>query len=140
MGQDEPVTSADKPTRRLVEQRVRNRIIEYLELASSFEQQVDYQRNVPIANVPAEMVEQWADQVHGDPRASEQADVYSAAEVKALGDFSAVWRDVVERTPNPLPAIEEMIGLPVWEELRVAAASALASFQKRGTMPEDVEV
>jgi hypothetical protein len=58
----------DEPSRRVVEQRVRNRIIEYLEPASSFEAQQQYERDVAIAHVPYELINQWEDWVHKDPR------------------------------------------------------------------------
>lgn len=53
--------ASSEPTRRLVEQRVRNRIIEYLELAASFKEQLAYERNAPIANVAHEVINQWED-------------------------------------------------------------------------------
>lgn len=134
------MTTGDEPTRQLVEQRIRNRIIEYLRVASSFEEQREYQRNAPIAHVPNEMINQWEDWVPVDPRGREQSDVYSNAEMAALGDFHAVWNDVATRTPNPLPRIDETLALPEWEELRRAAASALAVFEERGTFSEDVEI
>lgn len=39
MGVEEPA-----PSRRVVEQRVRNRIIEYLDLAASYEEQAEYKK------------------------------------------------------------------------------------------------
>ena len=55
-------TEADQPSARLVEQRIRNRIIESLELAASFEVQQQYERDVPIAYVPGEVLNQWGGQ------------------------------------------------------------------------------
>lgn len=57
-----PVGDPDKPSRRVIEQRVRNRIIEYVELASSFEAQQEYERDVPIAHIPYEVINQWEDE------------------------------------------------------------------------------
>lgn len=48
-------------------QRIRSQIIEYLELASSFEAQRSYQSRVPIAQVPNEVIVGWEDWV-ADPR------------------------------------------------------------------------
>jgi hypothetical protein len=50
------------PGERVAEQRVRNRIIEYLELAASLAAQADYDSAVPIAHVPYEVINQWEDQ------------------------------------------------------------------------------
>jgi hypothetical protein len=46
-----------------LDQSTRNRIIEYLELAASAEKQLAYERAVPIAWVPVELIEMWSDQV-----------------------------------------------------------------------------
>jgi hypothetical protein len=61
-----PVGDPDKPSRRVVEQRVRNRIIAYLEVASSLEAQQEYERDVPMAHVPYEVINQWDDRVRLD--------------------------------------------------------------------------
>ena len=55
-------TSHGAPSERLVAQRIRNRIIEYLELAASYAAQEEYQRVAPI-NVPSEVMNQWEDWV-----------------------------------------------------------------------------
>ena len=75
----------DKPSRRVVDQRVRSRIIDYLELARSFEAQQEYERDVPIAHIPYEVINQWEDWVHKDPREDRDlSDVYDEAEVEAM--------------------------------------------------------
>jgi hypothetical protein len=89
-----PVENPDEPSRRVVEQRVRNRVIEYLELASSFEEQQEYERNVPIAHIPYEVINQWEDWVYPDPREDpDLSDVYDGTEVEAMGQFHAAWDD-----------------------------------------------
>lgn len=47
-------------------QRIRNRVIEYLELASSFDNQSAYQAAVPYIHVPNEIINQWEDWVDPD--------------------------------------------------------------------------
>jgi hypothetical protein len=99
-----PVGDPDKPSRRVVEQRVRNRIIEYLEVASSLEAQQEYERDVPIAYIPYEVINQWDDWVHKDPREDRDlSDVYDAAEVEAMGQFHAAWQDAASAVPNNYP-------------------------------------
>jgi hypothetical protein len=72
-----PIADPDKPSRRVAERCVRIRIIEYLELASSFEAQQEYERDVPVAHVPYEIINQWEDWVHKDPREDRDfSDVY----------------------------------------------------------------
>jgi hypothetical protein len=50
--------ASDQPSGRVVEQRVRNRVIEYLELTASFKAQQEYDRNAPIAHLPYEVINQ----------------------------------------------------------------------------------
>lgn len=132
------VQSRDTPSRRVVEQRVRNRIMEYLELASSFEAQLEYQQNVKIAHVPNEVINQWEDWVHTDPRTLDQhPDVYSTDEITAMKRFQEVWEATADATPNPLPPMEEVQLLPEWNNLRRAAEQALSVFLIRGPMSND---
>ncbi|MEO8696480.1 MAG: hypothetical protein ABI658_23405 [Acidimicrobiales bacterium] len=106
---------------------------------SSFEEQQRYQANAPIAWVPNEMIEMWADWVHGDPRTQELPDVYSDAEVRAIRDFHTTWDRLAERLPRDLPALPQVQQLPEWDELRRAGDAAFKVFEVRGTMPDDVE-
>jgi hypothetical protein len=136
-----PVGDPGKPSRRVVEQRVRNRIIEYLELASSFEAQQEYERDVPIEHVPYEVINQWQDWVHKDPREGRDlSDVYAGAEVEAMCQFHAAWEFAASVVPNNYPLLSEVQTLPEWDRLRAAAASALSVFMRRGKMSEDHEV
>ena len=130
--------SRDTPSRRVVQQRVRNRIVEYLELASSFEAQLEYQRTAPIAYVPSELINQWEDWVHTDPRTVDQhPDVYSTDEIEAMKRFHVVWEATADSLPNPLPPIDQVQLLPEWNNLRRAADHALSIFLIRGPMSND---
>ena len=51
------------PSPQLLRQRIRNNIIEYLELAASVDEKRAYERNVPITQVPDEVINQWEDSV-----------------------------------------------------------------------------
>jgi hypothetical protein len=136
-----PVGDPDRPSRRVVEQRVRNRIIEYLELASSFEAQQDYERDVPIEHIPYEVISQWEDWVHKDPREDRDlSDVYDEAEVEAMCQFHAAWEDAASAVPDKYPPLSEVQALPEWDRLRHEAGSALSVFMRRGKMSDDHEV
>lgn len=134
--------SEAKPSPRLVEQRIRNRIIEYLELASSFEAQTEYQVAATIAYVPSEVIEQWNDwnPVDQSRWPGRLTDPYSAEEIEAMQTFHAVWEWVIEHTPDPLPELSEVQLMPAWQRLRQAAEDALRPFHERGLLPEDHEV
>lgn len=50
-----------RPSRRVVEQRVRNNAIESLEYLASFEHQKEYAKSVPFVHIPRELLADWAD-------------------------------------------------------------------------------
>lgn len=125
----------------MVEQRVRNRIIEYLELASSYEDQVACEAAAPYVNVPYDVINQWEDWVPADPRTvNTHLSVFSEAEVRALCDFQDVLDSVTAALPNNYPKVAEVQALPAWGRLRDAARTAGETFAVRGKMPEDDEV
>jgi len=78
----------DGPSERVVEQRVRNRVIEYLELTSSLAAQADYEKSVPIAYVPYEVINQWEDQLPRGPHAIVEPDVYTGRGTGIIEEIS----------------------------------------------------
>lgn len=124
---------------RIIEQRIRNRLIEYFELAGSNEVQRKYQEDVPFVSVPYEVIDQWDDWVRGDPPSEWFATsaVFSADEADALGEFYDMWRSV--HLPDDYPALSDVQATPDWGRLRSAALAAAAVFTRRGRMPEDHE-
>jgi hypothetical protein len=131
--------TADKesPTPRVVEQRIRNRIIEILELASSFERQHKYQ-SAQVCHVPNELLNQWWDWVdlsRGEPGPP----VYSAEEVAAIRRYDGVLNAVADSTPPWLPDLEQLVSTASWRRLRDEAAAALVVFLVRGRFSEDQE-
>jgi hypothetical protein len=136
-----PVGDPDKPSRRVVEQRVRNRIIEYLELASSFEARQEHERDVPLEHIPYGVINQWEGWVHKDPREDRDlSDVYDEAEVDAMCQFHAEWEDAAPAVPDNHPPLSEVQALPDWDRLRDEAGPALSVFMRRGKMAQDHEV
>jgi hypothetical protein len=130
------------PSRRVVEQRVRNRIIECLDLAASYEEQAEYEATAPpFVNAPYEVINQWGDWVPTDPRTdAKHLSVFSAEEVRAMREFQGVFDGVVKALPNDSPTISDVQALPAWNHLRIAASKASEVFAVRGKMPEDDEV
>jgi hypothetical protein len=134
-------TDAEQPSKRLVEQRIRNRVIEYLELAASFEEQQQYERNVPIAYVPGEVIDQWGDNFpRGLERDLPRVGIFSADEIAALREVEPTWVAACRAMPDDYPTLPAVQALPAWEALRDAASSALAVFEQRGGLSEDEEV
>jgi hypothetical protein len=132
--------SDQKISRQLVHQRIRNRIIEYLEIAASTEEQRDYERRVPIAQVPNEMINMWEDVVHADNWDWYSRPVFSIEESEAIRAFHDVWLAVADETPEPMPhTIELLIGTPAWNRLMVAARDTLQVLSLRGRFDEETE-
>jgi len=129
----------DRPSKQVVMQRGRNRIIEGLETASSFDAQREYQRRVPI-HVPHEIINGWGDQVVAPINADRYPHpVFTQAERDAMAEYDRVLNEVSGATPGRLPPLEETLRLPQWHRLRDAAERALTVFLVRGRLPEDEE-
>ena len=117
--------------------RLRNRIIEHLQLVSSAEEQLTYQQSVPIAQVSDELFNAWGDWVADEATIEEfTAPVFSPEEQLAIREFNTALAAVTGRTPQNLPYITDFIGTPAWQDLSSAAGKALAVFQVRGMSPE----
>jgi hypothetical protein len=130
----------DAPSARVVEQRIRNRVIEYLALASSFDAQLTYEREVPIEHVPYEIINLWEDSFPVDPRRRlDLSEVYTSEEVEALQDYHEVWELAAAALPDTYPSLADVQAMPEWEKLRRAAELARDVFAKRGMLPEDRE-
>jgi hypothetical protein len=130
----------EQPTKEFALQLIRNRIIESLELASSFKAQRRYQIDVPIANVPAEVICNWEDQVDQDRLEQYGPPVFSSEEIEAMRTFQQAWEVITGRLPRQLSTLEKTQELPEWDHLRDAAAKALKAFATRGKLSEDHEI
>ena len=125
-------------TPHILKLRIRNNIIDYLGLASSPTEQRDYERRVPIAQVPNEIINQWEDSVDSTDFGWYSEPEYSLDEQTALKDFNRVWNLVADETPNPLPySVDALIGTPIWQRLIDAAGDALRVFEKRGRIASE---
>ena len=99
------------PSDRVIEQRIRNRIIEYLDLAASYEAQAAYQTSVPFVTVPYEVINQWDDWVPADPGdLARNVGVFSPDEVRAMCEFQAVLDRVADSGAERPPATRRRTG------------------------------
>jgi len=115
--------------------------MEYLGLTASFVEQQQYERAVPIAHIPYEVINQWGDNF---PRGLEwelaRASVYSTDETSALREFEAAWAVASRAVTDDYPTLTAVQALSEWQSLRQVAETALEVFEQRGTMREDEEV
>jgi hypothetical protein len=123
----------DRPSERVVLQRIRNRIIEYLATTASVERQRD--DGVP----PVETINQWEDWVQPAWLPGYDPPTFSSAELDAIRKYHGVWDEVADSLPDDAVSIDDVAGSAYWQALCDAAREALATFEHRGKLPEDCE-
>jgi hypothetical protein len=131
--------TSDQPNERVVMQRMRNNILDCLELASSFEEQRKFQSRAPGLNVPTEVLDLWWACVSDDWRQSYGPPVFTEIELEAIACFDTIQKGVSNSTPDPMPPLAEMLGWRQWEQLRAAAEIAAGVFAVRGRLSADEE-
>ncbi len=128
----------DVVSQQIVEQRVRNRMIEYWDWVSDPAAQRDYQARVPNVSVSSEAINQWQDwQPFQSPQGQYKPPVYTMEEAQTISRFHSVWNEVAENVPNPMPPLEELADHPQWTRLMEEAGVAYQLFMKRGKFDEN---
>lgn len=127
----------DQVTRLVLMQRLRNRIIEVLELTSSFDHQLAYQEAVQIAYVPDEVIEKWGDWVNAHTLVDITFPVFSAGEVAAINLFNDAANEIMKDLPKAMPDLVTLQRSEPWLQLRQAALECLDVMNRRGRFPED---
>ena len=103
---------------------VRQRLVEVLELMASPEAQLAYQEQVPIADVPAELICMWDETFWiNDP---EVRAAFSADEWVALEKYDSIFHRVCALLPPQLPPLLEFQKTQLWLRLSRGAARALS--------------
>jgi hypothetical protein len=103
-------------------------IIDILRLLSSPEAQREYQRSVPIADIPAELVNMWFDDLY-HPDTDQFRATFQPIERKALAEFHDRYRSVVDHLPRSL---ENLHSSAEWLLVVKAAQQALAVVGRDG--------
>jgi hypothetical protein len=99
----------------------RDNLLGLLDLLGSTDAQLEYQKKVPIADVPSELICMWFDDLY-HPETDLHRQSFSPEEQLILADFNAFYDMRVERLHGP---IEELIKLPEWMEVcRMARETA----------------
>jgi hypothetical protein len=98
-----------QPSRRVVDQRIRNRLIEYFELAASYDEQLAYEKAAPIVNVPYEVINQWEDWVREPTHTSvNDPSVFSLSELQAIEEFRPVWEAAADAIGDDYPTVRDV--------------------------------
>lgn len=123
----------ENPSRQVVEQRIRNRIIEYLEMLCR------YHLDPPPWDLN-ETVNQWEDWVQSPAGADQfKSPTYSPTERKLLLEVDRALSAFCGVTPTAICDGDMALQGPEWTALIAAAGRALQEFSLRGRLSEDAE-
>ncbi len=125
-----------RPSERVLLQRVRNQLIDYLEIAASFQAQQDFQAQAPDTHVATEVLEQWADWVSPNWQEELKAPTFSEQERAAITQFQSIWQEAHTNLVRPLPVLEYIQLAPAWQQLRISAEACLKVFMVRGKLSD----
>lgn len=104
--------------------RIRKLVLDVIELWSSKEEQLEYQKNVPIANVSSELFGQWDLLYNPEDRLFKMA--FNESELKQLADFEKVLtRETTRVSPYNVPDIELFVYTLEWREINKEAIELL---------------
>jgi hypothetical protein len=121
-------------TSTLVHQRIRNRLMEYIEWVC------ESRVRRPALGLN-EMLNQWEDFISRPiDSAGFPARVYSMAEIDALGRIDVAWERLCSATPTNIADETAAISTPQWVDFVVSAHRAKDVFALRGQLSEDIEV
>ncbi len=119
--------------------RVRQHIIEYLEVAASFDEQRAYQARSPDVDVPAEVLHQWEDWLTDDWQTRYADPVFSDNERAAMVEYQQIIDPLANGAVDTSPGLGLLCETPHWQALRREAQAILAVFMVRGKLTEQVK-
>jgi hypothetical protein len=125
--------TVDDTSEIVVLQRIRNRIIEYLEAAAVPD-------NWSAAfSTPVELIEQWEDWAQAAWLSHFRPPVFTTEEVEAMRRFGVAWDRAANALVGGHARIDELFPLEEWRNLAAAARMTLQVFVVRGRFSEDEE-
>ena len=125
----------------ILNQRIRNRIIEYLSLVSQPSQLREYQENVSVS-VLNEVIQQWQDWVDIDNTSVYEQFTrppFTSEEQVAILEYNEIWDKVIDNIPMEVNDIYQFIKTDDYKALSETAKSAYQIFSKRGFLDEERE-
>jgi hypothetical protein len=122
----------------VIDQRIRNNLIQYFELASSEHNLLEYQRNVPIAQALVELVEQLEDSFDFEHVKDGwyKAPTYTQEEIDAVLNFKEIWEMLIGM-PEYVDSIGNFLSSNYWPPFQKGAERTLKVFMKRGYLSAD---
>jgi hypothetical protein len=121
--------SSNPVSARIVTQRIRNRIMEYLDLVATAEAGPRHLKTSDIVNIWEDYVD-MSNPVFPSPP-------YSGGESESLMHFARVWDWFANQTEPWPDSYNELFSHPAWPPFRDAAAATLCVLHQRGPSDED---
>lgn len=107
----------------------RNSVFETLRLIASKDEQLEYQKRVPIAAVSGELFNLWESFYQEVRHADWFIDAFSQNEMAILVEFDYILEQVSANTPTFPPFIEEFVHSEEWRMLAEGAQTALKKLE-----------
>jgi hypothetical protein len=104
---------------------IRSGIVGALQLLSSPERQLDYERRVPRVRVPTELLCMWFDDTYL-PHSEAFARCFSSREFDAITVFNNYFADHEKLLPEPRDGIKSWLKNETWQGIMREASRALA--------------
>ena len=101
----------------------RKNIVEILNLWSSKENQLEYEENVPNAQVSIELFEQW--NVFYTPDTEVINEAFTVEEIKLLSEFNRELKNIEEELAGEIPPIDKFVETTEWKKLNSQAKNIL---------------
>jgi len=122
----------------VIAQRMRNGLIQYFELASSEHELLKYQRDVPIAQVLNELVNQFEEWFHVEHIKDGwyKEPTYTQKEIDAILRFHEIWEMLIE-LPEYVDSIGNFLSTNYWPPFQNEAKAALTVLMKRGYLSNE---
>ncbi len=108
---------------------IRIGLVGILDLWTSKDAQLEYQKNVPIAHVSAELFCQWYDDYYQKDSPIIEKE-FTQLEREALAKFDKVINHISDITPDDLPNIEEFIKTNEWRTVNQVAIEVLPKIKR----------
>ena len=106
----------------------RRHIIELLQTIASELLQLQYERTVSIADVPAELLSMWFDDLYHTALVEQQ---FTANEAAALARFHALFDEEYHKLPQHPGTIEIWLDDPAWRKIMSAAEETLEQIEPK---------
>jgi hypothetical protein len=121
----------DKPPPIMIEQRIRNRIFEYLEGVA------EYPLNSGVWDL-GDVINDWETWVDDpfEPR-NFPSPVFTSDEVRSMAITHVAWLKFADAFPKSTRDERAALSLPEWRRFRDSCANCVEVFGVRGRMPED---